>query len=98
MDIFNMLQGAQQKMEEMKIKLDAMVVTAEAGNGGISITATGNKKITNISISPDILADNDVDALEDLLMVAFNRVLEKAEALSQQEMDKLSHGILPPIF
>ncbi len=98
MDIFGMMQNMQQEMDKTKQKLDVLTVTGEAGNGSISVTATGNKKVTNISISASLLADGDADALEDLLMVAINRALDKAEELSQNEMQKVAGGLLPPGF
>lgn len=81
---------------EMKAKLAAIIVEAEAGDQAIRISANGLRQITNLSIDPEKVDFSDPEQLEDLLLVAMNRVLELAaekEAEATQEMVK---GIMPP--
>ena len=86
----------QEQAEEIKKKLDNTVVEAEAENGLIKVKATGNKKILSIEISDDII--NDKEALEDLLIVAINKTLEKAEEVSQKETGAMAKDMLPGGF
>jgi len=90
------MQEAQQKMEETKKRLDGVYVDTEIENGAIKVTATANMKITNISISDD-LKTGDKEAIEDLVIVAINKVLEQAKSVQEAEMAKVAQGAMPNI-
>jgi DNA-binding YbaB/EbfC family protein len=83
----------QSQTDEMKKKLENMFVEAEAENGLIKVTATGNKRITNISINDEIISDKE--ALEDLIIVAVNKAIVKAEELHEKEMGSIAQNMLP---
>lgn len=74
-------------MEQVTAKLDTISVTGEAGDGKykVTATATGNKKIKDIQISDELLAQGDKDYLQDLLLTAVNRALENAQNVADAE-------------
>lgn len=86
------LQEMQQKMEESKKRLDAIQVTGESADGKIKVSATGNRRITAVSID-DSLLSGDKEELEDLLIVALNRALENAENTWNSEMQGVAGGM-----
>ncbi len=61
---------------EMKAKLAAIIVEAEAGEQAIRVSANGLRQITNLSLDAEKIDLSDTEQLEDLLLVAINRVLE----------------------
>lgn len=85
----------QQRMDDMKKRLDNVTVTGEAGSGLVKATSTGNRKIVNIQIQPELLQEGDAEALEDLVTVAVNRALEQAEKLAEAEGAAMGRDILP---
>ena len=89
------LQEAQRKMEEVKGKLDQIIVTGEAQ--GVKVSLNGNKVVTSIYIPQMILDDRDKDQIEDLLILAFNKGLENAENVAQSEGASAMRGMLPNI-
>ena len=89
------LQEAQAKMEETKKRLDTIMVDGDSGNGLIVATATANRKITNIAIDDELLEDKE--ALEDYLIIALNKALEKASQVHDAEMGAAARGGLPDI-
>ena len=89
------LQEAQQKMEEVKSKLDQITVIGEAQ--GVRVSLNGNKVVTNIDIPQMILDDGDKDQIEDLLILALNKGLENAENVAQSEGASAMKGMLPNI-
>jgi len=89
------LQEAQQKMEEVKSKLDQITVIGEAQ--GVKVSLNGNKVVTNIDIPQMILDDRDKDQIEDLLILALNKGLENAENVAQSEGASAMKGMLPNI-
>jgi DNA-binding YbaB/EbfC family protein len=92
-DFMGKMQEAQQQMEETKKRLDGVYVDAEVENGLIKVTASANMKLTNISIADELL--NDKEALEDLIITAVNKVMEKAKEVQEVEMAKVAQGMLP---
>ncbi len=89
------LQEAQQKMEDVKGKLDQIIVVGEAQ--GVKVSINANKVVTNIDIPQMILDDGDKDQIEDLLILALNKGLESAENVAQSEGASAMKGILPNI-
>ncbi len=89
------LQEAQRKMEEVKGKLDQIIVTGEVQ--GVKVSLNGNKVVTSIYIPQMILDDRDKDQIEDLLILALNKGLENAENVAQSEGASAMRGMLPNI-
>jgi len=89
------LKEAQQKMEDLKSKLDQISVTGEAQ--GVKVSLNGNKVVTSIDIPQMILDDRDKDQIEDLLILALNKGLENAENVAQSEGASAMKGMLPNI-
>jgi len=92
--MFDKLLQAQQMAEEIKKRLDNISVSAEVEGGKIRITSTANKKITGISIDPELLGSADQEELEDLLVTAINKVLEQAENVNKTEMQAATRNMM----
>ena len=89
------LQAAQQKMEEIKNRLDTILVAGEAQ--GVKVIVNGNKVVTNIDVPQMIIDDSDKEQIEELLLLAVNRGLENAEKVAQLENTSALKGVLPNI-
>lgn len=94
-DFMGKMQEAQKQMEETKKQLSNIYVDAEAEGGLVKVTSDCNLKITNIEISEELLKGDDKSELEDLMIVAINKALEKAKATQEVEMSKVAQGMLP---
>lgn len=94
-DMMGKLQEMQQRMEESKKRLDTIFVDAESPNGMVKVTFTGNKKVKSVTVSPDLLQNNDAEELEDHLIIAMNKGLEAAEKVWESEMKGMAGGLLP---
>jgi len=90
LDNMKQLMEVKQKMEETKKKLDSIEVDAE--NDFVTVTATGNRKIKNITIKQA----NDLLMLEGKLQSAINEALEKSDNVMQAEMLNVTKGMMPP--
>lgn len=88
------LQQMQQQAEETKEKLENLKVEGEAGGNLVLVEMNGNRKLTNLQINTD-LKEMDKEDLEDLLTVAMNRALEKANKLNESEMANSAKGLFP---
>ena len=84
-----------QLQEQMQAKLAAETFEAEAGGGAVKVTCTGAREITNVKIDPEQVDADDFEGMEDLLVVAINRALEKAAAYEQEQAGNMMNGMLP---
>lgn len=89
---FGKMGALKAQMDEIKNKLETMTVTETIQNNAVSITVNGNKRITSINISEEILEDKDI--AEDLILLAVNKAMEKAEKLNEQEMQGAASSLL----
>lgn len=83
----------QQMQEQMQKQLAGESFEAEAGGGAVVVTCTGDRKVTNVKVDPEVL--DDAEALEDMLVVAVNRALEKAAEYEQAQAGNMLNGMLP---
>lgn len=94
-DFMGKIQEAQKQMEETKKQLSNIFVDAEVEGGLIKVKADCNLKIVNIDISDQLLQSKDKSEIEDLIIVAINKALEKAKETQEVEMSKVAQGMLP---
>ncbi|MBV8362355.1 MAG: YbaB/EbfC family nucleoid-associated protein [Deltaproteobacteria bacterium] len=80
----------QEKFKQMQEEIALKTVQAEAGGGMVQVIADGSMRVRSIQIEPSLLAANDKEMLQDLLVVAVNDALRRAQDLFTQEMGKLS--------
>jgi len=92
--MFDKLLNAQQKADEVKKRLDNISVSGVAENGKVSVVASANKEIREITIEPEFFKQADKEELEELILVAINKALAQAENVSQSEMQAVSQDLL----
>lgn len=91
------LQKAQAGMVRLQEELAQKTVQGTSGGGAVEVTANGRKELLAISIDPEVLAEDNRDMLEDLLLTAINSALKKVDEEINAEMHKLTGGLnLPP--
>jgi nucleoid-associated protein EbfC len=100
MNFGNMMKQAremQAKMAEAEKKIDALEVEGSSGGGMVRVTLNGKGVIKRVKIDPSVVAPDDVEMLEDLVVAAYNEGKKKADEESQKEMSKVTGGLkLPP--
>lgn len=89
------LQEMKQKTDEVKMRLANIQVEGTAENGKVRVVSDGNRKIVEIRISDELLQAGDKEEIEELSLLAVNRALEKAEKVSESEMQDIAKGFLP---
>ena len=89
-------QQMQQNMQKVQAELAGVEVEGQAGSGMVKVIMTCAHEVRRVSLSDSVLSD-DKEMLEDLIVLAFNDAMKKAEATSQQRMSGFTAGIgLPP--
>ncbi|RFS23328.1 YbaB/EbfC family nucleoid-associated protein [Chitinophaga silvatica] len=93
-DIFGKLSQIKQKLAEGKEKLAGITLTGEAGNGAVKVTIDGNRQVKSIDVASNLLAAENKEELEDLLVTALNRALKEGENAWESEMKNAAGGML----
>lgn len=98
-NLMKQAQKLQQQMEDMQKELETKEYEATSGGGAVKVVANGKKQILEVSISPEVVDPDDVEMLEDLVMLACNEALKKAEEDTADSMKKLTGGLnIPGMF
>lgn len=100
MDLIGMMKKAremQAKMSEVQTSLESTVVEGQAGNGVVSVQMTAKGDLLQVEISPDLLAPEEKDMLQDLILTAHADARRKAAEISASLMQDVTAGLpLPP--
>lgn len=99
-NLMKQAQRMQKEMEKLQEELKDKEVEASAGGGAVTVVATGRKEIKNITIKPEVVDPDDVEMLQDLILVAANEALRKADEMVSGEMSKITGGMsgIPGLF
>lgn len=90
------VQKMQAEMQKIQSELVNLTVSEEAGGGMIKATANGQKEIISVEIDPQVINKDDKEILEDLVVAAVNKVLASAGKMAEEQMSKVTKGMLPP--
>ena len=96
-DMMGKFQEMQNRLKEVREKLDDIMVESEAGGGMVRVEANANRKVMKIHIDPDIIDKEDPEIMQDLIIAAVNKALEKAEERGREELENATKGMLPNI-
>lgn len=94
--LFKQAQEMQKQIQTLQEEIAREQVTATAGGGMVSVTANGQQKIVKIEIDPDVVNPEDVGMLEDLILVAINDALGRAQELMTEKMGEITQGLNIP--
>lgn len=94
--ILQMGQQVQARVSQLQTELGQKTVSCSSGGGMVTATADGRGKIRSIRIDPTVLEGSDVEMLEDLVLAAVTEAQNRAQALYEEEMKKLSGGFTLP--
>ena len=92
-NLMKQAQRMQRQMEEKQQELENKEFTAAAGGGAVSVTVSGKKEITALTLKPEVVDPDDIEMLQDLIMAAANEALRQMEAASQEVMGSLAGGL-----
>ena len=87
-----MMKQAQKMQEEMGKQMKQTVVDATAGGGAVTVKMRGDFEVLELTISPDLVKDGDVEMIQDLTMAALAEARRKVE----EKLKGPLGGMLPP--
>jgi len=90
---FKKMQAEMQKAQE---ELANTVVSGTAAGGAVTVEVTCDQRVKRVHIGKDAVDPDDVETLEDLITVAVNDALGKANEASQKRMGSVTGGMKLP--
>lgn len=98
-NVVKQAQIMQERMEAVQAEVEQKSVEATAGGGAVTVVMSGKKEVTSVKINPEAVDPEDVETLEDLIMVAVNDAVKKAEDMMAEGMSEITGGIsIPGLF
>lgn len=89
MKMLNDLRKAQQKLKKQ-------IIEVEAGDGAVVVRVTGELKIDDIKLNPDLIDFEDMEELEHWIKIAVRDGLQKAQEIAAETMKPLMGGMNLP--
>lgn len=95
MGMMGKLKEAQQKVEATKKRLDTVFIDEQSNDGFLRVTVTANRHLKSITIDDALL--NDKEQLEDYMVLVMNKAIERATAISENELAIAAKDGMPNI-
>lgn len=92
MNMQAMLRQAQKLQSEMMKEKKAIDETLFEGVSALAtVKAYGNRKIESVEIKDEAMEDKEM--LQDMLLIAFNDLIEKIDKKTEEKMGKYTNGM-----
>jgi hypothetical protein len=86
-------QEMQARMAALQRDLARRSVQGSAGAGLVTATVSGELRVLQVEIDPQLLAGGDRAMLQDLVAAALNAAIERAQRIVQEEMQRAAGGL-----
>ena len=88
------VQSLQKEMLKIKDEIDNKNFTGE--NSFVKVTMKGSKDLVSVKIDAESLDSDDIEALQDMILVAINDANKKIDDMTEKKMGKFSN--IPGLF
>ncbi len=83
------VQSMQKDMMKIKNEIDSTEFVGESSF--VKVTVMGTKEIKKVEINIDSLDSDDIEALQDMILVATNNAIKKVEETTEKKMGKFAN-------
>jgi len=86
----------QAKLADIQKDLAKRTVIGSAGGDMVQVEISGAMEVVSVKIEPALIAEGDVEMLQDLVAAATNAAIARAGEMAAAEMSKLTGGLRLP--
>lgn len=86
-------QKMQVQMSQVQEELAKKSIEGEAGGGVVKAKVNGNGEVLSISISPEVVNQEEVEMLEDLILSALKDAFTKSKDAADKSMSSITNGM-----
>lgn len=94
--LMQQMKKMQMEMTRAQEELANTVVTGVAAGDLVKIEMTADHRVKSVKIAKEAIDPEDAETLEDLLIVAMNDAVGKAQAASEKRMGAVTGGLKIP--
>ncbi len=80
----------QQKIRKTRADLAEETVTATIADGAVAVVVSGDQRVQEIRIAPELLEHGDSSDLANILVPAINDAIEKSQTLAARRLQHLT--------
>lgn len=95
-NIMAQMRKMQQEMTKAQEELATTVVTGTAAGEAVKVEMTCDHRVKAVKIAAEAIDPADAETLEDLIVVAINDALKKADETAQARMGRVTGGLNIP--
>ncbi|MCA1961155.1 MAG: YbaB/EbfC family nucleoid-associated protein [Desulfomonile sp.] len=95
-DLMESAANLQSKLADIQDGLARRTVIGSAGGDMVQVEMNGVLEVVSVKIEPALIADGDVEMLQDLVAAATNAAIARAKEMATAEMSKLTGGLRLP--
>lgn len=82
------MQKVQEKVVQGQKKLKEKRIVETTGGDVVTITVAGHREVVDVEIREETVDPDDIGMLQDLVLAATNKAVNKAGELAQERLDK----------
>lgn len=92
-DQMKQLYDLQKKAKAIQKKLENEIITAQAGDGAVTVEITGEQKIRSIKLDPEKIDASDLSTLERQIESAVTQAIAESQRIAAEEMKEVAGGL-----
>lgn len=93
MNMMQQLQKLQEQIQLTQAQLAEETVSATVGGGAVTVVMTGDQRCRSVEIDKELLADGDVEMIQDMVLTAVNAALDKSREHAAERLGPLTGGL-----
>lgn len=83
----------QKQMRKTRANLAGETVTAASADGAVIVSVSGDQRVKEIRLEPELLAKCDSANLANILVAVINDAMEKSQTLAANRLQELTGGL-----
>jgi DNA-binding YbaB/EbfC family protein len=87
------LQSLQQEMLEAQEEIAEQTFSATVGGGIVAAVVSGDRKLKELTIEPEVVDPDEVEMLQDIIVAAVNKAMEQIDQAAADRMADVTGGL-----
>lgn len=84
------------KMKDVEKELNSLVIKGSSSDNMVTVEMTGKMDLKTLTISPELIAKNDLKKLEKSVFEAFSKVLKETKDTAASKLGAVTGGLKLP--
>ena len=84
--IESQVEGVHRQMVNAADELRAMEIVGSAGGGAVKVTVSGLGEVLGVEIDPQVMAEGDVELVQDLVAAGVREAMRRAAELKREKL------------